>query len=227
MQQKNKLLYEMHSKTKTYQAKIEAANRTISIALNQVERPYVAWSVGKDSSVLLDLILCFKPRVPVRFIHWHNESDLIDNYQEVISWWQHRGINLEIVQMSRASLNEEVKSRWGTVGYDSYFIGFRADESKGRAATLRYNGMIYTKADGMTRIAPLAWWNDIDVGAYLQSKGIPLLASYEGDVTNRTSSRIPRDDYGIRGRMLAHLKRRDPAAFNALGAHFPEVKEYV
>lgn len=227
MQQKNKLLYKLHSQTKAYQAKIEVANKTITTALSQVRHPYVAWSVGKDSSVLLDLVLRQNPKISVRFLYWRNESDLIDNYQEVIKWWQDRNINLEVIQMSRVSLDEKVKSRWETVDYDSYFIGFRADESKGRAATLRYNGMIYKKLDGMTRIAPLAWWNDTDVGAYLESRGIPLLASYEGDVTNRTSSRVPRDDYGIRSRMLMRLKQRDPAAFNALAVHFPEVKEYV
>lgn len=167
------------------------------------------------------------PDIPVRFLSWRGETDVIDDYERVIGWWRERGVNLHVVEMARESLDAAVAERWQTTGYDGYFIGFRADESKGRRITLRAQGVVYRKADGMTRIAPLAWWSAADVGAYIVENGLPMLASYGGDVAQRTSSRVPREAFGIRERMLAKLKTRDPAAFNELARRFPEVREYV
>lgn len=177
---------------------------------------------------MLHLVIAARPDIPVRFICWRGETDVIDNYAEVVAWWRERGINLELVEMERAALDVSAPERWQTGGrFDGYFIGFRAEESKGRRATLRYNGVVYANAEGMTRIAPLAWWSEMDVGACIAENGLPLLASYGGDLSNRTSARVPRNDYGIRNRMLAGLKHRDPAAFNELARRFPEVREYV
>lgn len=177
---------------------------------------------------MLHLVTAVRPDVAVRFIRWRGETEAIDDYGAVIAWWRERGINLEEVEFSRASLDVAAPERWQTDGrYDGYFIGFRAEESRGRRATLRHNGPVYTKADGMVRIAPLAWWSEVDVGACIVEAGLPLLESYGGDLSRRTSARVPRGDYGIRERMLAGLKRRDPAAFNELARRFPEVSNYV
>lgn len=222
-----RLRYQLHAKTGSYRAKLAQATDVIERGLSCVARPYVACSFGKDSSVMLHLIMAVKPDVPVRFIRWRNETEIIDDYDAVLEWWRERNVNLEMIEMQRTSFDESVPDRWRTDGYDSYFIGFRADESRGRRMTLRVHGVIYKNSAGMTRIAPLAWWSEGDVGAYIVENVLPLLSSYGGDLSNRTSARVPREAFGIRDAMLRKLKYRDPAAFNELAARFPEVKEYV
>lgn len=200
-------------------------------ALRQVERPYLACSFGKDSSVMLHLVLEQLPDVPVRFICWKNETELLNNFNEIIEWWMDEyGINLEMIELHRHSLDQKVEERKTirTDEYDSYFIGFRADESKARRITIRKDGMIYKMKSGLVRIAPMAWWSVEDIAAYLAANDIPSLGSYQvHGFESRTASRVPRSDNGIRSLSLSQLKQRDMSAFNRLKQYYPEVSQYA
>ena len=130
MDKKTALLY---AQLKPYKALVNKTSGFIRWALERVKNPYVACSFGKDSAVMLHLILQQAPDVSVRFIRWRFETEFIDNYDEVIKDWGY--LNLEQVELSRESLSDKRKDRYDTVGYDGYFIGLRKNESVSRRIT--------------------------------------------------------------------------------------------
>lgn len=216
----------LYAQLKPFKALVNKTSGFIRWALERVENPYVACSFGKDSAVMLHLILQQKPNIPVRFIRWKNETEHIDNYDEVIQQWGN--INLTQVEFSRLSLSDTRKDRYQTSGFDSYFIGLRMEESTKRRITLKTNGMFFRNSEEMTRISPLSDWKTMDIVAYMYSNKLPVLQSYlQQGADSRTSSRIPRADYGIRESFLSDLKHRDLNSYHKLLQTFPEIKQYV
>jgi len=225
MDEKTALLY---AKLKQFKYLVNKTSGFINWALNHVDvkNPYLACSFGKDSAVMLHLVLQQRPDIPVRFIRWKNETEHIDNYDEVIARWGK--LNLTQVEFSRDSLSEKHAERYDTVGYDSYFIGLRMAESTVRRITLKANGLFYKNKSEMVRISPLADWKNEDIAAYVFSNQLPTLNTYLKDgMTSRTASRIPRADHGIRESFLNDLKHRDFNAYQQLVMNFPEIKQYV
>lgn len=93
---------------------------------------------------------------------------------------------------------------------------------------LTKHGVIYRKNDGLTRIAPLAKWQENDIETYTFLNKLPVLDSYLQDgFGERTSASVPPDFYGIRSAALAKLRHRNPAKFNELRNKFPEIAQYV
>jgi 3'-phosphoadenosine 5'-phosphosulfate sulfotransferase (PAPS reductase)/FAD synthetase len=223
MDEKSALLY---AKLNQHKYLVRKTYNFIGWALRKVSNPYVACSFGKDSAVMLHLVLQHRPDVDVRFIRWKNETEHIDNYDEVISQWGN--INLDQIELFRENLNDSRKERFDSQGYDSYFIGLRQSESVARRITLKSHGKFYLNKSGMIRISPLAEWSNEDVAAYLFSNNLPILNSYrKHGIKSRTASRIPRVNYGIRESFLTDLKHRDFNAFQQLLIKFPEIREYV
>lgn len=209
-----------------HKALVRKTQGFIRWALERVENPYVACSFGKDSAAMLHLVLQQKPDVAVRFVRWKNETEYLSNYDEVIAEWGN--INLTQVSLSRTSINEKAKDRYDTDGYDSYFIGFRMEEATVRRITLKTHGLFYKMKEGKTRISPLADWKIRDVAAYCISNNLPTLDTYKQfGFEERTTSRVPRADYGIREQSLRLLKEKDITKFNQLISQFPEISNYV
>lgn len=212
----------IYSKLNSYKALVNKTSGFIRWALNRVHTPYVACSFGKDSAVLLHLVLKFYSDIPVRFIRWSGETEFIDNYDDVISQWGN--INLTQVEFSRDSLNDKRPDRYSTSGFDSYFVGLRSKESVPRRITLKKHGMFYKSKNGIIRISPLSDWSEDDIAAYVYSNDLPTLKTYHDcGISSRSSSRIPRDDYGIRNSFLMSLKLRDITSYQKLIKKFPEI----
>lgn len=223
MDEKTALLY---AKLHHYKALVNKTSGFIRWALNKVQNPYVACSFGKDSAVMLHLVLKHNPNVAVRFIRWFGETQFIDNYDEVISEWGE--INLEQIELNRKNINDKVKDRYSVseTNHDSYFIGLRKDESVARRITLKKLGMFYLNSQGLVRISPLADWTEKDITAYVVSNNLPTLKSYKiQGFSSRTASRIPRADFGIRDAFLADLKQRDFNSYQLLLSKYPEINK--
>jgi len=212
----------LYAQLKPYKALVNKTSGFIKWALERIENPYVACSFGKDSAVMLHLIMQQAPDIKIRFIRWNFETEFIDNYDEVISAWGE--LNLEQVEFSREFLSDKRKDRYDTVGHDSYFIGLRKDESVARRITLKKHGMFFKNKADMIRISPLADWNEKDIAAYMYANYLPILNTYlEHGSQSRTASRIPREDFGIRQSFLTDLKQRDFSSYQKLINHFPEI----
>lgn len=218
----------LYAKLKPFRALVNKTSGFIRWALAQVQNPYVACSFGKDSAVMLHLVRLHRPDVAIRFIRWKNETEHIDNYDEVIKQWG--PINLQQVELSRLTLSDKRKDRYSTEGltYDSYFIGLRIQESVARRITLKKHGIFYRNAQGFIRISPLSDWTENDVTAYIALHSLPTLNTYlQQGMSSRTASRIPRADHGIRESFLSDLKQRDFQAYQNLLINYPEIKQYV
>lgn len=219
---------ELYSKLHSYKALVNKTSGFIRWALERVENPYVACSFGKDSSVMLDLILKQNPNISVRFAS-HPETRILDNYDEVISKWKEKGINLNeiycdggIVKIKYAQRDalDAMNENW-----DSFFVGIRMQESAGRRISLKKYGMFHKLVNGRIKISPMADWKENDIAAYCLLNNLPILNKYNQEgFSARTTSGIPRTDIN---ECLSSLKNRDIQAFNKLCQLFPDVKNFV
>ena len=58
-------------------------------------------------------------------------------------------------------------------------MGLRAEESRGRAASMRVHGEAYTYRDGQSRLLPIAKWRTADIWAYIVTHDLPWLSIYD------------------------------------------------
>jgi 3'-phosphoadenosine 5'-phosphosulfate sulfotransferase (PAPS reductase)/FAD synthetase len=223
MDEKTALLY---SKLNSYKFLVQKTKKFIEISLQQVKNPYIACSFGKDSAVMLHLILQFAPGIPVRFAS-HPETRLLDNYDEVIKKWLEKEINYqEIFCNGRIiKIKHHQRESLSAGNWDSFFLGIRAEESFGRRISLKTHGQFHKLSTGIIKISPLAWWQEKDVATYIVEHKLPFLNKYKIEgFSARTTSGIPRTHIQ---ECLMSLKSRDINSFNKLVEMFPEVKEFV
>jgi len=225
MDQRTALLY---AQLKQYKVLVSKTSGFIRWALERVETPYVACSFGKDSSVMLDLVLKQRPEIPVVFAS-HPETRILDNYDSVITEWIKKGINYHeifcegnLIKIKHAQ--REAMQNWSD-SWDAFFVGIRKDESFGRRVSLKKYGMFHRLASGKIKICPMADWTTRDIAAYVISNDLPTLSKYNSEgFSARTTSGIPRTHVN---ECLQSLKNRDLNAFNQLCKLFPDVNEYI
>lgn len=225
MDERTALLY---AQLKQFKYLVNKTSGFIRWALERVENPYVACSFGKDSAVMLHLVLQHRPDIPVRFAS-HPETRLLDNYDEVIEKWIEKGINYheifcdgDLVKVKNAQRNalDAMNENW-----DSFFVGIRMQESFGRRVSLKKLGMFHKLANGRIKICPMADWTEHDISAYVFSNDLPTLSKYHKEgFSARTTSGIPRTNIN---ECLQSLKNRDINAFNKLCKLFPDVNEFI
>jgi len=223
MDERSALLY---AQLKQFKALVNKTSGFIRWALERVENPYVACSFGKDSAVMLHLILKQRPDIPVIFVR-RIETDLIDNYEEVISKW---GIlNLQQITVlgwiETGLKNRTVSTATSKLDYDSYFVGLRMDESVARRISIKKLGMFYKNSSEKYRICPMADWKTNDIAAYCLSNNLPILNKYliEG-FSSRTTSGIPRK---FANESLQSLKMRDIESYNKLLKLLPDARYFT
>lgn len=222
----------LHARLNQYKQLVARTNRfiedTVKILQAENMKPYLACSFGKDSSVMLHMVLQFMPQIPVRFAT-HPETNLLDNYQQVVDWWlMNYNINYTeiycdggLIKVRHAQRNALEEG-----DFDSFFVGIRAQESKARRIYLKKYGQFYRlKFNNRVKICPLAWWSERDIAAYIHQYDLPLLSKYlEEGISARTTSGIPRTHVT---ESLQSLKTRDIAKWNALVKIFPDAAAYV
>lgn len=217
----------LHAKLPEYKGKVKETLNFIRESLKVVNSPYVACSFGKDSAVMLHLILQVTPDIPVRFAT-HPETEILDNYREVIDWWlQYHKLNLTEVfcEGSLVKVKHHQRKMLGDIEADAFFVGLRAEESVHRRMSIRRYGRLHKLTTGIYRIAPLGWWNERDIAAYIYTNNLPMLSAYNFyGVEGRTSSGVPRSCVNM---SLNQLKLRSPERFNELCRLFPDARYYV
>ena len=200
-----------------------AAMDAVRRAVRLCPSVFLAFSLGKDSAVMLDLALRAGYDGPVRVLAWEGETDALhSDWRDVLAAWEARGVRTEVVTARRDSLVTGDTERWDALwgGAEGVLMGLRADESRGRRMTLRTHGTEYRAKNGAWRFCPLAWWKNGDVADYVRRNGLPTLRAYEahGLEDSRTALRVPRE--GVRGEAMNDLRGRDPAGYRALCLRF-------
>lgn len=228
---------------KSYQKKKEITIATITEMLSACEKPYVAFSCGKDSSVLADMVLSQNPTVPLRFIS-SAETRMLHNVDDVIGYFVKKyDANIDEIHFDRmwteewknATFDEQRKAGRRDIqsidnsDFDGVFMGLRIDESRARSISLKQcrtdglpKNMYKYKNRDFYRMCPLAHWKTEDVGAYLTEHEIPVLKWYETyGFEARTTARLTGDS--IRQNALYFIKVTNPEAYAKLTARFPEL----
>lgn len=217
----------LYSQLKPYKTLVSSTCMFIAEALSKVNKPYLACSFGKDSSVMLDLVLKIKPDIRVRFAS-HPETNYLDNYNDVIGWWKKKGINYEeifceggLVKVKHAQRNalDAMHEDW-----DSFLVGIRKQESFARRVSLSKYGKFHLLANGRTKISPLADWTEKEISVYMLENDLPVLNKYKHEgFSARTTSGIPRTHIE---ESLNSLKQRDIISYNLLCEIMPDAKNF-
>lgn len=177
------------AETDAHRAAVERARSTITEALARSQRPYVAYSGGKDSTVLAHLVLEQAPETMV--LHWDYGRAFVPEpvFREILA--NARAIGARNLRVETSPLYQKLGRQARNVlgrhyigrllpqlaaeGYDLAFVALRAEESLKRRRRIRTERMI-----GPVRECwPLADWSWRDVWAYIVANELPYLSLYD------------------------------------------------
>ena len=198
-----------------FETKLALTNQRIEKALNIYKKPLVSSSFGKDSTVLIHLVMQHTKDFGVV----HNQTGVelptdIPFRDFLVKEW---GLKLHIVK-PKVTFWELVKkfgypkdSRFSKTGdqhpacckylkeypmkrfikehdFDLDFVGLLADEGRQRRwAYIRKGCCLYEhKKWGIFKCIPMIWWNDADVWTYIKKFDVPVNPAYEKYGIKRT-----------------------------------------
>lgn len=239
----------LHGRSRQHAYRLSQSRGIVTQALKYMSRPYIAFSCGKDSTVLAHMVLEIDSTIPLRFLS-SGETRLVHNVDTILGYFNERGATIQEINIDRvfseewkdATWDEQRKAGRGDLeelnagNWDGIFMGLRTQESRTRKISLAKNQtpglppfcFCYKtgKRKNMIRCCPIARWETIDVGAYLIANDLPWLEWYDyKGFEGRTTARLTGD--AIRNNVLAWLKLHNPEKFNILAARFPEFRLYI
>jgi len=182
--------FQLWAETGEYTQRIAEAEAFVEEALGQFRRPYIAFSGGKDSSVMAHMVLSRAPETTV--FHWDYGPYYIPRWleDEFIENAKRLGAKNIRVETSSLYLKEKREARnvigrilIGLLGpqmraeYDACFLGLRAEESSRRK--VRMKSGFYEDDQGITNIFPIRNLTYRDIWAYLINRGLPYASIYD------------------------------------------------
>lgn len=228
----------LHSKSKIFAIRVEQARQIIKNALQKIKSPYVAFSGGKDSTVVYSLVREYISDISAI---WSDDEWFLPETFEYIQRLQQSGLNVQ--QIRTNAIHTEwfrVKGDWDGIpdyarchNFDGVFLGLRQEESAIRRVHLRTLGsLFYAKKDGFWHCNPIHNWTWQDVWAYILSKGIDYNKAYDKLEEMGIDPKHQRIGPFAVERVLGHgqiviLKRGWIDLYNQFAAEHPEVKIYT
>lgn len=238
----------LHARLPQFRHKEARALSTVAAWLEQVKQPYVAFSTGKDSTVVLDLVRRLAPET----VAIHNDHEwYLPETVEVLrttanirrvarsvwhaegftSWAQKPESLPEGIEWSDTS---DLRGTWAPAqGFDGAAVGIRADENSYRRVHIRtFGDLFFVKRYRVWHCYPIAWWTTLDVWAYLLSRGLPYNRAYD----KMDEAGIPLEqqrigpfavDRVLGMGQIALLKRLWPDTYRQFVAAYPEMSAYV
>lgn len=216
---------------------------------------WVAWSGGKDSTVVADLAHHHRPGIPI--VHFASGLDFPEVTDHIHRTASRRAWNLHVFSTGNV-LDEMIANGswdWNTpaqahpddnrywqhlmVGPASRAMaefgpnmlwGLRADESTGRRWNLAPRDGIRHRNDLTTTLAPIWWWTRRDCMAYHHAHHIEISPIYArltelGVPTNDQRVDVIVASTGADRGRLAWLRRGWPDLFDQLATHLPRMRE--
>ena len=172
-----------------HKARVKEAEQIIAKALATHEKPYVAFSGGKDSTCMLHLVL--RQKSDIMILHWDYgpyyiprwlEKEFIENAKKM------GAVNIRIEtspkyeRMGRKAINVLGQDYMGKLipqlkkeGYDLAFVGLRKEESLKRRRRINQNRSI----TAIKELWPIQNWSWKDVWAYILSNNLPYASVYD------------------------------------------------
>lgn len=198
--------YILNSKLNTYKRRIEESQKIISETLDKVEKPYIAFSGGKDSTVLTHFITQKMGYKDILLFSQKDDCDFPEEkeYTEnLIKIWN---LNCEIVEPEESvwdyiishkmSIDKDIHTHTHELtkkffiecinkfikkhNPDCVFMGLRNQESRARRMNYYIKGVTYsTKYDNLIHCNPLSLWKVEDIFSYLITNDIPIMPIYK------------------------------------------------
>jgi len=236
--------------------KINNFYRIIDKAMNKYKKHYISCSWGKDSILVVHLIISRYPDTTIIFMNsgyalsdiykfrdYYLKEYRVKNYIELKCPHDYVELNLKygLPSIDRSiSDHEKVKNiikkdvidEWAIKNnYDCCFWGIRADETAGRKKLLRKYGLLYRTSE-IAKCSPIGWWGNNDVWNIIDCLNIPYSKIYDKELKPFfTRDTIKNGGYlttdkANKGRII-WLKKFYPTDYEKLFSKFIEVKKYV
>jgi 3'-phosphoadenosine 5'-phosphosulfate sulfotransferase (PAPS reductase)/FAD synthetase len=240
----------LRSRHPAYHRKVAETQAIIDEMMTRAKRPYLAFSAGKDSHVLLHWLQAMQ--APVEFV-WSNDEwnlpetiELVDSmpflhriaanvrHASFFMSWDYPDASEHLPPGTHWIDNDHGLQTYARRrGYDGVFIGLRANENSRRRLHLRTHGVLFwSQQDQNWQCNPLAWWTALDVWAYLISNQVRYNRAYD----RLFEMNIPIEEQRI-GPLaveralgygqLAILRRGWPDLYQRFVARYPEAAGYT
>jgi 3'-phosphoadenosine 5'-phosphosulfate sulfotransferase (PAPS reductase)/FAD synthetase len=181
--------FQLWSRTEQHTRALHEARAIIERALESAQKPYIAYSGGKDSTVMAHLVLQYAPDTMV--LHWDYGRAFVPEpiQREILRNARLIGVrNLRIetsplyAKLGRRAQNVLGRHLIGRLlpqlaqeGYDLAFVGLRKQESPKRKRRIRAGKPLST----IPECYPLQNWDWRDVWAYIVTHKLPYLSLYD------------------------------------------------
>jgi len=181
--------FRLWARTDQHQRALQAAHEIIQRALETARQPYIAYSGGKDSTVMTHLVLQHAPDTMV--LHWDYGRAFVPEpiQREILRNARLLGArNLRVetsalyAKLGRKAQNVLGRHMIGRLlpqlaqeGYDLAFVGLRKQESLKRKRRIRAGRTLSV----IRECYPLQDWCWRDVWAYIVSNDLPYLSLYD------------------------------------------------
>jgi len=242
----------LHAQFKGFSYRIRQAQELIAEMLTMAEKPYLAFSTGKDSVVMAHLVWQQAPEVPAIYFDadcaFPESKALLDRYEvadyPIIRWPCEAFLDtLRRVggptsskceaETMRSTVYRPIKTLLAEHHFDGVFVGLRNEESYGRQKLAEVWGQLFwQQRDNLWECLPVAYLTYMDVWAYIVTNEIDYCAVYDKQMELGLDPEDCRLSYWAgetkrRWGRWAILKRGWPELFNRFAAEFPEVRAYV
>lgn len=235
---KNEKIFIERQVLPAFQNQLSGAKKYIREALKQSNRPYLAFSGGKDSTVVHGLVAEAGSQMPRV---WSDDEWWLPETTDYMERVKARGHKVKQIQTKTKHADFFISHRNNGVhfeqwvaeqGYDAVFLGLRAEESAKRRMALKKYGPLYCTKDGLLHVNPIAWWKVEDVWTYIHSRRIDYNKAYdklESLGLGLSEQRIgPLAVDRVLGYGQLHtLQRGWPDLFAKFVAKYPEARRYL
>ena len=220
--------------------------------LKRCRNPYVAFSGGKDSTVMLDLCRRVEPNLPALFVHddfipdetWDYVRS-VDNvvciagrtrHTDWFTSWDydepppHLPDGVKWIQAPPGVGAREEYERIS--GVDGKAVGLRAEENSYRRVHIASKGkLFFNQGRGIWQCYPIANWRLPDVWAYIQGRKLPYNRAYD----RMTEVGIPPEhqrvgpivcERAVQYGQLSRIRLCWPDLFNRFVEKYPEARMY-
>ena len=214
-----------------------------------MQSPGIAFSGGKDSSIVLHLV---RQQVPDTLAFFGDEewrlpetealiaatpnvtrTALRDAHAEWFTAWENTRPDPEQALWIEPGKYDEFNYERELLHLDGKFLGLRADESRARGLHLKRHGALhFCQAHELWECSPIASWTVEDVWGYLLARAVPYNRAYDKLCELGVPLEWQRIGPLAQARVLsfgqlAILKRGWPELFNRFAAKYPEARNCV
>lgn len=239
--------FTLHARLRQYRWRVQQARDAITDWLSRCSNPYVSFSGGKDSSVVLHLVRSLAPYTPC--VYWDADccfpevSALIDATTNCTRYPTDEPFLDTLARyglfsdgdIDRATMQSTVYGpveRWTRDGaFDGAAYGLRQDESRGRRMMGRQRGAVFfSERYQVWQCQPVTTWSYDDIWAYIVTNDVPYAGTYDRmwDMPEREQrvSYWAGETNRTHGRWV-WLKRNYPDLWNRLCTIIPEARSFT